>query len=419
MNIDNAIVCVMRVGGRLTNAEMQFEAKHQALLPQQHRFTKLYVEHLHRSNLHAGPRILLALLRERIWVINARALIRKVVRSCISCFHYKPRLMKQLMGNLPSDRLRGERPFLITGVDFCGPFLTTYRLRGKAPYKTYAAIFVCFASKAIHIELVSELSTNSFLLCLRRFIARRGVPERLCCDNGTNFVGAAMKLAEFKKQFFSESAIDIINMYSKTKGFEFCFIPPRAPHFGGLWEAAVKATKTLVVKNLTSAHLTYEELQTLFLDVEAILNSRPIAPASDDPNDIAAVTPAHLLIGTSLTSAPEAALHHHSDQPGKELRYVDRWQRVTYLKQQFWSLWQRDYVHTLQQRSKWTGEEKNLSVGQLVIIHEDNTPPQQWLLARVVATMPGKDGRVRVADVRTAKGVLRRPIHKLAPLPLG
>ncbi|KAL7725857.1 hypothetical protein ACLKA6_016408 [Drosophila palustris] len=235
MNIDNAIVCVMRVGGRLTNAEMQFEAKHQALLPQQHRFTKLYVEHLHRSNLHAGPRILLALLRERIWVINARALI---------------------------------------------------------------------------------------------------------------------------------------------------------------------------------------QLQTLFLDVEAILNSRPIAPASDDPNDIAAVTPAHLLIGTSLTSAPEAALHHHSDQPGKELRYVDRWQRVTYLKQQFWSLWQRDYVHTLQQRSKWTGEEKNLSVGQLVIIHEDNTPPQQWLLARVVATMPGKDGRVRVADVRTAKGVLRRPIHKLAPLPL-
>ncbi|KAM8702166.1 hypothetical protein ACLKA7_000904 [Drosophila subpalustris] len=147
-------------------------------------------------------------------------------------------------------------------------------------------------------------------------------------------------------------------MYSKTKGFEFCFIPPRAPHFGGLWEAAVKATKTLVVKNLTSAHLTYEELQTLFLDVEAILNSRPIAPASDDPNDIAAVTPAHLLIGTSLTSAPEASLHHHSNQPGKELRYVDRWQRVTYLKQQFWSLWQRDYVHTLQQRSKWTGEEK-------------------------------------------------------------
>lgn len=418
MNIDNAIVCVMRVGGRLTNAEMQFEAKHQALLPQQHRFTKLYVEHLHRSNLHAGPRILLALLRERIWVINARALIRKVVRNCISCFHYKPRLMKQIMGNLPSDRLRGERPFLITGVDFCGPFLTTYRLRGKAPYKTYAAIFVCFASKAIHIELVSELSTNSFLLCLRRFIARRGVPERLCCDNGTNFVGAATKLAEFEKQFLSESAIDIINLYSTSKGFEFCFIPPRAPHFGGLWEAAVKAAKTLVVKNLTNAHLTYEELQTLFLDVEAILNSRPIAPASDDPNDIAAVTPAHLLIGTSLTSAPEAALHRNSDPPGKELRYVDRWQRVTYLKQQFWALWQRDYVHTLQQRIKWTGEERNLSVGQLVIIHEDNTPPQQWLLARVVATIPGKDGRVRVADVRTAKGILRRPIHKLAPLPI-
>ncbi|XP_070072652.1 uncharacterized protein [Drosophila takahashii] len=191
----------------------------------------------------------------------------------------------------------------------------------------------------------------------------------------------------------------------------------RAPHFGGLWEAAVKSAKTLVLKNIANAYLTFEELQTVFLDVEAILNSRPIAPASDDPNDFNALTPAHLLIGTELTSAPESSLHHSSDAPGKEMRYLDRWQRVTYLKQQFWSIWHRDYIHNLQQRGKWNREEPNLTIGQLVIVHEDNTPAQYWPLARIVSVTAGNDGKVRVAEVSTGKRVFTRPIHKLAPLP--
>ncbi|XP_068146363.1 uncharacterized protein [Drosophila tropicalis] len=170
--------------------------------------------------------------------------------------------------------------------------------------------------------------------------------------------------------------------------------------------------KTLLIKNLTSSHLTYEELQSIAIEVEAILNSRPISIHSDDPNDGEALTPAHLLIGCSLQAIPEPVIND------SRLSYLSRWQRVTYLKQRFWELWKRDYVHQLQERSKWLHPENNIAKDQLVLIHEDNLPPQCWITGRVVEAIPGADGRVRVADVRTKKGIIRRPICKLAPLPL-
>ena len=205
--------------------------------------------------------------------------------------------------------------------------------------------------------------------------------------------------------------MDEILKFCSLSGFEFCFIPPRAPHFGGLWESAVKSMKTLLVKNLSEAYLTYEELLTVVCEAEAILNSRPIA-ASDDPNDGEALTPAHLLIGESLKALPERTVICNN------VSNLERYQRVTYLKQQFWQMWSRDYILSLQQRTKWLHPETNIQVGQLVLVHDDNTPPQQWILARITNTISGKDGKIRVADLQTSKGQLRRPIHKLAPLPI-
>ncbi|XP_017488266.1 PREDICTED: uncharacterized protein LOC108376560 [Rhagoletis zephyria] len=179
-------------------------------------------------------------------VINARELARKVVHNCILCFRYKPKLLNQIIGDLPSDRLRSVRPFLICGVDFCGPVYTTHKIRGRPPYKSYIAIFVCFNSKAVHIESVSDLSTNAVLSVFKRFVGRRGVS--------------------------------------------------RAPHFGGLWEAAVKSAKHRMLRTIGDTALTFEELSTVLVGVEAILNSRPVV-GSDDPNDGEAITPAHLLIG--------------------------------------------------------------------------------------------------------------------------
>lgn len=410
-NVGSGFVNLIRVGGRLSNAPIPYDARFPVLLPKNHRFVKLYIEHLHRSHLHAGPKVLLGILRQKVWIINARDVVRKVVRDCVHCFRYKPKLLEQIMGNLPADRFRAQRPFVITGVDFCGPFLTSYRIRGKVPYKTYIAVFVCFSSKATHLELVSDLSTNNFILCLKRFVGRRGIPEKLYCDNATNFVGAHNKLKELKQLFFHETMAQEIRTYSSQTGFEFCFIPPRAPHFGGLWEAAVKSVKTLLVKNVAQAHLTFEELQTLIIEVEAILNSRPICPLSDDPNDGEALTPGHLLIGSSLVALPD------QNFDATKQTSLNRWQRISFLKQQFWHLWSRDYISSLQQRSKWYHIQPNITEGQLVVIHEDNTPPQQWSLARVTKTIAGSDGRVRVIELKSKNGSFCRPIQKVAPLP--
>ncbi|XP_044313285.1 uncharacterized protein LOC123037286 [Drosophila rhopaloa] len=226
-----------------------------------------------------------------------------------------------------------------------------------------------------------------------------------------NRIKVNKKLEDFKQQLFDEANTLNLQKFSSIVGFEFKFIPPRAPHFGGLWEAAVKSMKSLMMKNLGNTGLTYEELQTIAIESEAILNSRPMAPLSEDPNDGEALSPAHLLIGSSLMSVPEPSIDE--SRPS----YLTRWQRVTYLKQQFWELWRRDYLHTLQERSKWLKPHANIQIGQMVIVHEDNTPPQEWILGRITNTHVGADGRVRVAEIKVKNGTIRRPICKIAPLP--
>ncbi|XP_054746940.1 uncharacterized protein LOC129252836 [Anastrepha obliqua] len=401
---------LLRVGGRLLNAPLPYDAKFPLLLNNNSHFVTTYLRDQHFRNHHAGAKALVALLRDGIWLVNAREACSRTVRNCTHCFHYKPKLQTQIMGNLPADRLRALRPFLICGVDFCGPVYTTLKIRGRRPVKTYIAVFVCFTSKAVHLELVTDLSSNCFIFALKRFIGRRGMPRKIYSDNATNFVGADRKLRELRDAF--EAQQPEVQKYATDEEFTFAFIPPRAPHFGGLWEAAVKSAKHLLVRAIGNALLTAEELQTLLVEVEAVLNSRPLVPLSQDPNDGEALTPAHLLVGCPLRALPPAQV---SMDP---MRCCDRWQLVCCLKQQFWRLWSRNYLLGLQQRNKWLHPKRNLELNDLVLVQEDNTPPQQWVLGRVAATVTGQDGKVRVADVATKAGVIKRPVHKLAVLPL-
>lgn len=186
-------VMVIRVGGRLLNSDLPSSSKFPILLPKTDPFIKVIISHIHRTNFHAGPRALVALIQQQFWIVNCRSLARQVVRQCIHCTRYKPKLLTQVMGNLPKDRVSVSRPFQISGVDFAGPISTYLRIRGKPPYKTYIAVFVCFATKAVHLEAVSDLSSDAFIAALKRFIGRRGIPSKLYCDNATNFVGADSK----------------------------------------------------------------------------------------------------------------------------------------------------------------------------------------------------------------------------------
>jgi hypothetical protein len=318
-------------------------------------------------------------------------------------------------GNLPAHRVQPGRPFQTCGVDYAGPVLIREsRGRGKrALLKSYIAIFVCFTTKAIHIELVTELTTAEFLAALRRFVARRGLPQNIYSDNATNFVGANNELIELKnffehKQFKNQVMNQLVNMSIKWH-----FIPPRSPHMGGLWEINVKSVKQHLKKNLGETKLTYSEMYTVLVQIEACLSSRPLIPISNDPNDLEPLTPGHFLVGESLTSIPE---YDVSDVP---MNRLSRWQLVEQLRSHFWKRWHREYLTQLQQRSKPKGTKNTpMEIGTMVLMMEDNAPSLSWNLGRVIELHPGDDGVTRVVTVRTNQGDFKRTARRLCVLPL-
>ncbi|XP_037731580.1 uncharacterized protein LOC119562465 [Drosophila subpulchrella] len=189
----------------------------------------------------------------------------------------------------------------------------------------------------------------------------------------------------------------------------------RPGHFGGLWEAAVKSAKHLFLRAVRSALLKEDEVQTILVEVEAVLNSCPLVADSSNPNDGEAITPAHFLVGTTLAALPPGSAPPHPDD---DLTHLQRWQLISAIKRRFWRDWSRNYIARLQQRVKWTKESANLLPGTIVVIKEDNLPPQKWLLGRVTEVTHGSDGKVRVALVKIKRGVYKRSVHHLAPLPI-
>ncbi|KMQ91466.1 transposon polyprotein [Lasius niger] len=320
-------------------------------------------------------------------------------------------LLLQQMGQLPVDRVQAARPFRSAGVDYAGPInLKASKGRGIKSFKGYICLFVCMASRAVHLEAVSDLTTGSFLAAFRRLVARRGHCARLSSDNGTNFRGADRELREMfsaASEFYQECRVQLA-----ADGTEWTFIPPSAPHFGGLWEAGVKSAKHHLRRVLGDQLLTYEELSTLLCQVEACLNSRPLYPMSVDPTDSVAITPGHLLIGEAPINIPEPPA---PDRPtgGPKLR----WELVANMRDHFWRRWSTEYLGHLQQLGKWRTQQDNLQPGALVLIKEDLLPPGKWALGRIRETHPGTDGLVRVVTVETATSRLTRPVTKLCPLP--
>ncbi|XP_058816911.1 uncharacterized protein LOC131680209 [Topomyia yanbarensis] len=233
------------------------------------------------------------MIREEFWPPRGRRLVQSVVRNCFRCTRLNPILAQQQIGQLPAQRVIPSRPFSITGVDYAGPLYLRPIHKRAAPAKTYLCLFVCFSTKAVHLELVSDLSTQAFLCALRRFIA---------------FEGATNELAELFARFHNRAEQAEIASVCAEEGITWHLTPPKAPHFGGLWEAAIKIAKKHLYRQFGSSRLTFEAMCTVLTQIEAIMNSRPLLPLSEDPNDLAALTPAHFLVGSSLHALPDPDL---------------------------------------------------------------------------------------------------------------
>ncbi|XP_022824120.1 uncharacterized protein LOC111358887 isoform X4 [Spodoptera litura] len=250
-----------------------------------------------------------------------------------------------------------------------------------------------------------DLTTESYIAAINRFISRRGKPNNIYSDNGKNLVGAARMVTNFLRNH-GES----IYSCAAEQGVNFHFIPPYSPHFGGLWESTVKSVKHHLKRVLGMAHLTYEEMYTLLVQIEGILNSRPLTPLSSDPNDLSALTPFHFLIGRTLTVLP------HPQMSDCDTARLPRHHRIELLRQHFWRRFNKEYISQLHQRTRWQRSRGALTEGSLVIVKDEALPVAQWPLGRIVKLYPGHDGEARVADIKVKTGTIRRAFHKICPL---
>ncbi|XP_055714223.1 uncharacterized protein LOC129808468 [Phlebotomus papatasi] len=400
---------LIRVGGRLQHSSEPYSARFPILLNKgQVAYSIARSEHFRLH--HAGPQLLLASLRQNYWMLSGRRICRKVVKDCIRCCRVKPPLQTQLMGDLPEQRVSKPIPFLATGIDFAGPVLIRHgQRRSQTLVKAYVCVFVCLSTRAVHCEVVSDLTTDAFIACLRRFISRRSCPSDIYSDNATNFVGADKEIQRLLTHDDSRNELIAATASFRMK---WHFQPPKSPHHGGLWEAAIKSMKHHFRRVVGNEKLTFEELCTVTAQIEAILNSRPITQMSEDPSDPEALTPGHFLVGRPLTELPSPDLTQLPDNR------LDAWQRCQQLTQHFSKRWKLEYLTALQRRTKWFTELPNITPGDIVVVYEDNAPSMRWPLGRIVATHPGHDGRVRVVTIRTANSIFKRSVTKISKLPV-
>lgn len=399
---------LLRVGGRLKKAEIPLNHKYPIIMPNNHQITSLVIDETHFKTHHGGVQLMMACLRERYWILNCRNTIRHRIHKCMVCYRYRAKGSHQLMGNLPEARVNESRCFTHTGVDYCGPFeVLEKRGRGKRQItKGYISVFVCLSTKAIHLELVTDMTTQAFIAALHRFTSRRGLPTNMYSDHGTNFVGANNV---FKKQqkLVEEEVAEIMAVDKIT----WSFIPVSSPHFGGLWEAGVKSTKFHLKRILGNTRLTYEEFSTTLCQIEACLNSRPLCPMTSDPDDLTTLTPGHFLIGTALLSPPEPSLLNLN------VNRLDKWQLVNRLSQHFWDRWRIEYLNRLQSRPKWLTKQPSLQVNDMVLIKDERLPPMKWQIGRIIK-VGGEDNLTRTVTVRTQHNQVQKPITKLCLLPI-
>ena len=399
---------VMRVGGRLAHAELNANAKNQILMPADHHVTMLFVRHVHYVTcMHSGKEHVLAVLRERFWIPRARRLIRRIIRSCITCKRLAARAITPKMADLPPERLAiSQRPFTNVGIDCFGPILVN---RGRGTVKRYGIIFTCMTIRAIHLEILPDLSADAFIDALRRFICRRGQPKRLVSDNGTNFVGAYRQLGNALKD---TSGSRKLRAYLQSSAIEWRFNPPAASHFGGVWERLIRSVRRAYNATMYHGFLSDYELQTVTCEIEAVVNSRPVTHVSDDKDDDEPLTPSHLL-ALGRTAAPPPVVGSEGDQ------YRRRWRYIQHLVDRFWKRWVREYLPTIQHRRKWLHDTPNTHVGDIVLVMDELTHRNQWPMGRVIKVNTGRDGVVRSCDVKTEKGRCTRPVTKLCLLEAG
>ncbi|XP_055622107.1 uncharacterized protein LOC129765713 [Toxorhynchites rutilus septentrionalis] len=393
---------VIRMEGRTGDAEeLPFELRFPIILPRDHEVTRKIILHFHERYGHGFRETVKNELRQRYFIPNINAAVRKVASSCLWCKVHRNQPRTPRMAPLPNQRLSPyQRAFCYTGVDYFGPVEVS---SGRSHPKRWVVLFTCLVMRAVHLEVASDLTAASCLMAIRRFVGRRGTPLEFWSDNGTNLKAAGKEIFENIRVIEEECADAYTDARTKWR-----FIPPASPHMGGSWERLVRTVKEALVVILDGKKLTDEILHTAIIEAEDMVNSRPLVYVAEEASNT--ITPNHFLRGVSPNEPLLVPPPPHSAEAIRNAYY-----RSQELAEQLWQRWVKEYVPMINQRSKWFSEVKPLKKGDLVYV-VDGKNRKLWVRGVVVEPIVSKDGRVRQAWVRTSSGVYRRPTTKLAVL---
>ena len=394
---------IIRLRCRLRRSGLSMQSKHPILLSSKHLVTEMLLTQKHVDNHHEGTEFVRSVVQQEFWVVGLRNALRRIKHHCVKCRKMAAQPLQPEMADLPPERVEASYPFQSTGVDYFGPFEVKF-LRKTVKY--WCCLFTCLATRAVHIEVVQGLDTDACMMAITRFMARRGRPHTIMSDNGTNFIGSAREFKELSRKWDQ----DILRNTLANQQVVWKFNPPAAPHFGGVWERLVRSCKKSMYSILGARCLTLPVLTTTMCLVEQTLNARPITPVSDDPDDLEALTPNHFLLGSRVIAQPLIP---------DATRYVDcrkMYKVAQAYNDMIWKRWTNEYIPQCNIRCKWNRSSRNLKVGELVWLVDDQLKRCYYRMARVIEVYPGGDGVVRSAKIKTAEGELRRPVVKLAPV---
>lgn len=410
---------LLRCGGRLENADICESARNPLLLPKQSKFTDLIIESCHKKALHAGVAQTLGLIRHRYWIPHGRSSVKAVLRQCTICRRHEggPYTMP-MMPPLPKCRVSESVPFTYTGIDYFGPMFIKNKSESQ---KTWICLFTCLVTRAVHLELLHNMSAEQFLLGFRRFISRHGKPKEIISDNAMQFKLASDTLENLWRQIVTHN--DVCTYVANEK-IKWKFITEFAPWMGGFYERMVGLVKRTLRKAIGKARLTSEQLLTVVKEAEAVVNSRPIVYAGDDIHSHIMLTPAHFLTLNPNIGLPDLDDSDDEFNPNRNAaeKLLDTWKKGLKLLNKFWQIWRTDYLLSLRERTQMRLKEKRVrypylaKVGDVVLI-KDDLPRGNWRLGKINELITSGDGEIRTAKVMLSSNkLIGRPLNLLYPI---
>ena len=404
---------LLRVGGKLKNAYLETREKTPIIIPGKHHIATLLVRHFHERVKHQGCHFTEGAVRSAgYWIVSSKRLISSVLHKCVRCRKLRRPTEHQKMSDLPSCRITTSPPFTYVGVDTFGPWsVVSRRTRGgQAHSKRWAIMFSCLNTRAVHVEVIEDMSASCFINALRRFISLRGHVKEFYSDRGTNFVGAV-----------SEMGLNKINVedteckrFLYQHGTVWRFSAPHSSHMNGAWERMIGIARRILDSMFSSTDcksLTHEVLCTLMAEVTCIMNSRPITTVSNDSS-----SPTDLSPNMLLTQKVNSDIEPYNNFSIRDM-YRSQWRQVQVLANQFWKRWKDQYLQTLQLRKKWPNLSSNIQKGDVVLMKDSRSPRIHWPVGIVEEVYPSSDGLVRKVSVRVIfEGkpvVYTRPVTQL------